>query len=145
MERAVHRRHLQHAHIADARQTHVERPGDRVWRTAPSTSTFFFICLIFSFCLTPKRCSSSMMSSPRSFILNALGEYFVGADDNVHGSFFQRLLNLLCLLRCAEAGQHTYFHRIMFHPLHEGVINLLGEDGGGWYQIDNLFALHHRL
>ena len=31
-----------------------------------STSTFVFICLIFSLCPTPKRCSSSMIKSPKS-------------------------------------------------------------------------------
>ena len=31
-----------------------------------STSTFFFSCLIFSLCLTPKRCSSSITNSPKS-------------------------------------------------------------------------------
>ena len=31
-----------------------------------STSTFFFSCLIFSLCATPKRCSSSTTRRPRS-------------------------------------------------------------------------------
>ena len=140
---AVHRRHLQHAHIADARQTHVERPGDRCGGQRQHIHIFLHLFNLF-FLFDAETLFFVDDEQSQVFVLDALGKYLVGADDNVHGSFFQRLLNLLCLLRCAEAGQHTYFHRIMFHPLHKGVINLLGEDGGR-YQIDNLFALHHRL
>ena len=35
-----------------------------------NTSTVFLRCLIFSLCLTPKRCSSSIINKPKSLYLN---------------------------------------------------------------------------
>ena len=48
-----------------------------------STSTVFFSCLMRSLCATPKRCSSSTTSSPRSRKLDVLLEQAVRADHDV--------------------------------------------------------------
>ena len=47
------------------------------------TSTFSLSWRSSSFCLTPKRCSSSTMSSPRSFGAHVAAEQPVGADEDV--------------------------------------------------------------
>ena len=49
-----------------------------------STSTVLHISFSRSFWATPNRCSSSMMTSPRSWNFTSLLHQPVGADDNVH-------------------------------------------------------------
>ena len=72
-----------------------------------STSTFLRICLIFSLCATPNRCSSSTTSSPRSRNCDVLRQQPMRADDDVDlagGEIGQRLL----LFRlAAEAADHV--------------------------------------
>ncbi len=48
-----------------------------------STSTCVRSCLIRSLCFTPKRCSSSTTSSPRSLNADLGPEQLVGADQDV--------------------------------------------------------------
>ena len=48
-----------------------------------STSTFARSRLIFSLCCTPKRCSSSITSSPRSLSFDVVREQAVRSDDHV--------------------------------------------------------------
>ena len=59
------RRRLDDRHVADADERHVQRARNRR-RVIVSTSTFCRSCLSRSLWATPKRCSSSMTSRPRS-------------------------------------------------------------------------------
>ena len=96
-----------------------------------STSTSVFSCLIASLWLTPKRCSSSTTSRPRSLNCDVLGQQAVGADDDVDLAARHAVDDLLGLRRREEAGQHLDPHRVAGEAVAEGLEVLLGEQRGG--------------
>ena len=108
---------LDDGHVPDAGEGHVERPGDRGWRRGVSTSAAEHICLSFSFWATPKRCSSSMMTRPRSWnFTSLLTNRWVPTMMSMLPRFtFRR--SLLLLLGGAEPGQELHVHREALHPL----------------------------
>ena len=57
-------------------------------------------------------------------------QHAVGADDDVDLPFFEPLQDSLLLLGRAEAGEHLHRDRILLEPLVEGLVVLLGQDGG---------------
>ena len=67
------------------------------------TSTRSFSCRNSSFCLTPKRCSSSTTSSPRSFGAYVARQQPVGADQDVHLAAWA---NLATASRCSAAERN---------------------------------------
>ena len=64
-----------------------------------STCTSVFSFFSRSLCATPKCCSSSTISRPRSRKADILGEQRVGADDDVDGAVGEAGLDLLRVLR----------------------------------------------
>ena len=59
---------FQHTHVTDSDQAHMKRSGNRCCRKCQNIN-IFPSAFDLSLCCTPKRCSSSMIRSPRS--LNA--------------------------------------------------------------------------
>ena len=77
-----------------------------------STSTCSRSSFICSLCCTPKRCSSSMTTSPRSFGATSRPEQAVRADEDVDLAL-RKPSSAACLLGFgAEARQHLDAHRI---------------------------------
>ena len=81
-----------------------------------------------SFCLTPKRCSSSTMISPRSFARTSRLEHAVGADEDVDLPVAEALDRGALLGRRPEAADLLDRERVVAQPLGEGAEVLLGED-----------------
>ncbi len=81
-----------------------------------STSTLLQSYFSFSFCATPNRCSSSMMTRPRSLEFHVLADQAVGADDHIHSPRAQLADNFVLLLRRAEAGEQLHVDREALHP-----------------------------
>ena len=109
-----------------------------------STSTASRSALSRSLCFTPKRCSSSTMSRPRSLkVTSGESSRWVPMMMSISPSAEPRQRRLL-LLRGAEAREHLDLHRVVGQPLGEGAPVLLGEDGGR-HQHRHLLAALHRL
>ena len=109
-----------------------------------STSTSALSCLICSLWLTPKRCSSSTTSRPRS--LNSMSSdssrwvpMTTSTSPRAHA-----LDHLAGLGRGEEAGQHLDPHRVAGEAVAEGLVVLLGEQRGG-HEHRHLLAVLHRL
>ena len=109
-----------------------------------STSTFFFICLIFSLCATPKRCSSSTTSRPRSRNSTSLDSSRCvptmmstlpaarSVSVSVCSAFERKRLTMS--MRTGKAGEALLQRLLML----EGEHRRRREHG-------DLFAVHHRL
>ena len=98
--------------VADSESTSTSR---RSWRSS-------------SFCATPKRCSSSTITSPRFFGDDVAREHAVRADEDVdlpRGEVREHPLHVGGL---AEAGDHLDVDRQVAVALAERVPVLLGED-----------------
>ena len=97
-----------------------------------------------SFCFTPKRCSSSTISRPRSFGRTSressrwvpIRMSTLPARNSSSAS--------LHLRGGAEARGHLDLERVVAHALGEGAEVLLGEHGGG-HEEHHLLAVRHRL
>jgi hypothetical protein len=103
-------RRLDHAQIAHAGQRHVQRARDGRGRQV-STSTSVRNCFRRSLCATPKRCSSSMISRPRSLKTTSFCKQAMGADDDVHWPLRQPSQTFLLLGAGAEAREHLHLDR----------------------------------
>jgi hypothetical protein len=64
------------------------------------TSTSVRICLSFSLWVTPKRCSSSMMSKPRSLKFYIALDKAVSADNDIQAAIFKAGDDFTLLLGC---------------------------------------------
>ena len=109
-----------------------------------STSTLLRISLKVSLCVTPKRCSSSMMHSPRSLNLTS---FCTSRWVPMMTSTWPRRSSsehLLLLARGAKAREDIHLDRESLHPVAEGLVVLPGQDGGG-HQDGALLAVHHAL
>ena len=93
-----------------------------------STWTSFFSCFRRSFWATPKRCSSSTMSSAELGELDVLRQQAVGADEDVDLAGGQALAQLPHLQRRAEARDHLDRHRKAGEAAAEGLQVLVGEN-----------------
>ena len=78
------------------------------------------------------------------FELHVLRDEPVRADHDIDASFAQPLHGLALLSGRAEPAQHGHVHRIIGHPLAEGLVMLLGQHRGRREHGD-LLAVHHRL
>ena len=90
-------------------------------------STRARIALRRSFCLTPKRCSSSTITRPRFAIETSLREQPVRAHDDVHRAVRQSGQRPLVLARGVEAGERSDADRVGRQPLREDADVLLAE------------------
>ena len=107
-----------------------------------TTSTVFSSCLSRSLWATPKRCSSSTTSRPRSRNTDVLLEQPVRPDHDVDLARRQPLEHLPGLLGRREAREGLDPHRVALEALAEGLLVLLTQDRGG-DQHGDLAAVHH--
>lgn len=107
------------------------------------TSTFSLSFLIFSLCATPKRCSSSMIRSPR-FLKTTSLERTRCVPITTSTCPFSDLPAFFLLARRAETRQHIDPDREILHSLHKGIVMLLRQNCGR-HQIHNLLPLLNRL
>ena len=134
---------LQHAHIPDSDEAHVKCPGNG--RGGQSQHIHILLHLLDFFFVGDAE-SLLLINDQNAQILklHIRRQYPMGADDDIHQSFFQILHGFLLLGRRAEAAQQIHPHRKFLHPLGKGVVVLLGQNGGG-HQVNHLFPLLHRL
>ena len=92
------------------------------------TSTLSLSWRRSSFCFTPKRCSSSTISRPRSLPRTSLREQPVRADQDVNLARTEALHGFLDLSRLAEPGDHLDVEGRVREALAKGAEVLLGED-----------------
>ena len=109
-----------------------------------STSTSRLSCLSASLAATPKRCSSSTMSRPRSVNFTSFWSrrcvpMTMSTVPSASPGHDRRLLR-----RGPEPGEHLHLHREVGEALAEGLVVLLGEHRGG-HQHGDLLAVHDRL
>ena len=109
-----------------------------------STSTFVRHSLIRSLCCTPKRCSSSTTSSPRSLNAMSSREQPVRADHDVDGAVAHALHDLVLLLRGEEPREHLDAHGIVREALAERLA-VLAREQRGRHEDRDLLAVEHRL
>ena len=109
-----------------------------------STSTLVFSFLIDSLCWTPKRCSSSTTSSPRSlnFRPSASRRWVPITQIDLAGR--EAVDHLPGLTGGEEAGEHLDPDRVAGEPVGEGVAVLLGEQRRR-HQHGDLLAVLDRL
>ena len=134
---------LENTHIADSDQTHMHRPWNRGSGEGKHVYRLFHL-LDFFFVRHAE--TLFLVDNQQSQVLerHILGQDAVGADHNVHQPLFQIRQGLFLLGSGPESAQQIHTHRKIFHPLHEGVVMLLGKDCRG-HQINHLLILLHRL
>ena len=108
------------------------------------TSTFSFSWRRSSFCLTPKRCSSSTIKQAEVLRAHVAREHPVGADQDVHAPLGEALDRRFLLGRRAEARDVLERERVVGQALGERPVVLLGEDRRR-HQHQHLLALVGRL
>ena len=86
-----------------------------------TTSTVFLICLSRSLCFTPKRCSSSTITKPRSRNCDVLRQQAVGADGDIDLALGQIRQRRLDFLGRTEAAEHLHAHRKRLEAALEGL------------------------
>ncbi len=107
-----------------------------------STSTSARSAFIASLWRTPKRCSSSITSSPRRCELHVAGQQLVRADDDVHGAVGDAFQRRLHFLGGAEARQLGHLHRPLAEAVDQGLVVLFGQQRGGRQDRHLLAAVH---
>ena len=135
----VHRRLLQHTHIAYACQAHMKGPGNR--RGCQGEYIHIFLQVLDLFLMGNAK-PLLLVNNQQSQVLklHILGQDPVGADYNVHHSLAQVLQGPFLPGRRAEPAQHIHPHRKILHPLHKCIIMLLGQNRG-WHQVHHLLAV----
>ena len=134
---------LQGGHVPDARQGHVQRPGDGRGRQGKHIH-LAEVLLQLLLVLHAKALLLVHHQQPQVLELHVFIEQPVGADENIHLAVFYLPQCLLHLRRRAEAGDHVDVHRI-FGKAAQGVeIVLPGQHGGG-HQHRRLLAVQHAL
>jgi hypothetical protein len=106
------------------------------------TSTAVRICLMNSLCSTPKRCSSSTMTRPRSLNCVLLRQQAVGADDDVDLAARDAVHDLLLLPVGVEAADGAHGDREGLEAVAEGVVVLLHQQRRRHEDGDLLAVLH---
>ena len=109
-----------------------------------STSTWVRIDLMCSLCSTPKRCSSSTTTRPRSFQRHAGLQQPVRADHDVDRAVLHALEHRPRLGGVGEPGQPLHGDREPGHPLGERLQVLIGQQRRR-HQHRDLLAVLHRL
>ena len=87
----------------------------------------FFSC---SLCPTPKRCSSSMMTRPRSCGFTSRESRRCGAHEHGDAALRESLERLLLLLGRAKAREHLHLHAEGLEAVFEAGVVLLRQDRG---------------
>ena len=139
----VDRRLLEHRHVTDADQRHVQRPRDRRRRQRQHVDVFLQIldALLMRHAEALLLVDDQKAEVPE---LDVLTEQTVGANDDIDTAGLQVVEGLSDLLRCPEAAQQRDVHREALHTLDEGVVDLLREDGGR-HEVGHLLTVLHGL
>ena len=114
---AVQRRGGQRADVAQAQQRHVQRARDGRGGHRQHVHVDAACCLSRSLCSTPNRCSSSMISRPRSLNATSLAEEPVRADQDVDLALAGPLDDVLGLPAGLEAVEDLDREREVGEPL----------------------------
>lgn len=93
-----------------------------------STSTFFFICLIFSLWATPKLLLLVDDQKAQVLELHVFRKQPVGSDDQIDLPFVQFVDDLLLLFIGTESGQHFHLQRELFKSFLQSVVVLIGQN-----------------
>ena len=139
----VDRRLLEHRHVTDADQRHVQRPRDRRRRQCQHVDVFLQVldALLMRHTEALLLVDDQEAEVPE---LDVLAEQAVGANDDIDTAGLQVVEGLSDLLRRPEAAQQRDVHREALHTLDEGVVDLLREDGGR-HEVGHLLAVLHGL
>ncbi len=139
---AVFGRRLDDAHVAQADRATCAACAGWAWRDMASTSISLRSCLRRSLWRTPKRCSSSTTSRPRSWNLMSLESrrWVPMRMSTLPVSTLSTMIFLL--LGGAEAGDHLDVDGELREAALEGFEVLEAEDGGGREDGDLLAVLH---
>ena len=135
----VHGRLLQHAHVPDANQAHMEGPGNRGGRQGKHIHIFLHL-LDFFFMSHAK--PLLLVNNQKTQILkyHVFGKYPVGANHNIHHAPLQILCGLFHLAGRTEPAHQIHPHREVLHPLDKVIVMLLGQNRGG-HQVYHLFSI----
>ena len=132
---------LDHRHIPDAGQRHVQRAGDRGGREGQHIhphEVFLELFLVFD----PEALFLVDDEQAQVLELHIVGQQPMGPHHDVHGAVPQPAQRLLLFLGAAVAGQQPDADGERLHAGEGGVEMLPGQDGGGG-QDRALLAAHH--
>ena len=120
---------LQHAHIPDAHQRHMEGSGDRRRR---QRQHIHIVLDFLDFFLVghPETLFLIDDQKPQILELDIRRKDAVRPDNNIHLPFPQILHRFFLLRRRPETGHQINPHREILHSLDKGIIMLLGKDRG---------------
>ena len=137
------RRLLDGAHVPDAAEGHVQRPGDG---RGGQRQRVHLLRPLAQLLLMGHAEALLLVDDEQTQILelHALGQQLVGTDEQIHSARFHPLQHILHLRRCAESGQHLHRHRERPEPGDGRGVVLLCQHGGG-YQNGGLFAVQNAL
>ena len=137
------RRSMDHAHVADSGQGHVQ--GARDGRRAESEDVHLGPHLLEPF-LVGHAETVLLVNDDQAEVLEAhvLLQDPVRADYDVHRAGFGRLHHFFLLFVGSEAAQYFDLHRVGSQPLRKGGVVLLGQNRGR-HQNRHLHSLVHRL
>ena len=138
---AILRRLLDGAHIPDAGQRHVQRPGDRC---GGQRQGVYLLHPLPQLLLVGDAEALLLVDDKQSQILELqiLVQQLVGADQQVDAARLHPFQYLLDLFRGAEPGQHLHRHGERAEPVLGGGVMLLGQHSGG-HQNGRLLAVQN--
>ena len=140
---SVHRRLLEHAHIAQTAHRHIQCTGD--WRSRECEHVHVFDELLEALLLLNTEALFLVDDrKPKVAELDVLLNEPVCADDHIDLAALQPLEDFLLLLCGAEAREQLYADRIAFKALANSLIVLPRQNGGGAEE-GALLAVRHAL
>ena len=140
---AVHRRLFQDAHVPDPHHTHMECARNR---SCGKSQDIHILLHLLDFFLVGDTEALFLVHDQQTqiFELDILGEKPVCTDDDIHHAPLQVVDRFFLLLGASEPGEHFNVDRKAVHSLREGVVVLLGQDGGR-HQNSHLHSLLYCL
>ena len=134
---------FQNTHIPDSDQTHVKSSRNRRRCQSQDIDILFHLLNLF-FVGNTKALFLIDDQQSQIFKLHIFGQHPMGADQDIHQTFFQILDRLFLLTGGTEPAQKVHAHRKILHPLYKCIVMLLCKDRGR-NQINHLFSLLDRL
>ena len=140
---AIHRRRINDREVTNAHHRHIQRSRDRSRREGHDINH------------RPERFETLLVLDTKALFLvddqkaqilksDIFLQKTVGTDNDIDIAFFEPFKGFFLLFGGAETGQHLDRNRIIFQPLAESFVMLLGQDGGGHEDAD-LLAVQRRL
>ena len=139
----VQRRLRQNAHIPDADHAHMKRTGDGRGREAHHIHRLLHLLDLFLVGHTETLFLIDDQQ-PQILELHIFRKKPVRSDGDVRRAPGQLCQGLPLFLGRTKAAEKFHPHRVVLHPLQEGIVVLLRQDGRR-YQIRHLLAVLHRL